>query len=797
MIKFSNATQKYSNNLNKKGIAHQFAFGQITVYINLSPDNRVNEILADMVKKLAGETSEEGGMEIAFLINNNVSRKAISIHTFQLVMKFFEQIFLSSNRSRQCNKFCKKHNLNRYGIFPGIRLRASEEVIMSSNAEEIVNHEGVAFSFAYEKIHNVKHQPERSSQHSLETIKATPLISWYFENIHKLKGKELLWFMTNIVDYQIAKTEIRKLTKRNSRVAYYYKLAIDMYPKPLSYKKVVGDERFPCEYIYQAINSRLIPTMRIGKLVYEVTQEEISRRLEETQERFIDETELKIMLMRVDTGSGKTATIGDLFASNMAYVGPTHKLIKQFMADVQKWNPYIDIVYIPQILDEDIPECEYKEQMKYHEKRGEWKKASQFRRKAILEHGSPRQQRLLREYDEAMNKKDGSPFITHSRLINKGRGFFNKKRFENVDTIIIDEDILPSLFPSSLHSDSTVIKNIKAVLKLVEEDLTDSGFGVTTGRNPSYDKNRMKLRDALLLFIDQIKKAKFEGIIKNEAKNTFELNKAILSSYTKRCENITFDLFNVLEAEILTCKNHSQWPSTIYTQDYSHVLRGKKILLMSATLDKEVHLQLFRKRINWNTEWVDMPRTKIKGRIISHPDLSTTKSALTKNPERINMINEKIKEIGCIDHVITYKDRKNEIKNDDVSHMHFYNTAGYNDYSGRNLAIVGTPNNIPENAATLHYLIYGEVPKSLQYEKEKRELIYDLKSRPVTKDEFRFSFFTFDHVDDERARSIHLWSTYNELLQAVGRARLTHHDCEVHVFSRLPIPQCVFNYELA
>lgn len=218
---------------------------------------------------------------------------------------------------------------------------------------------------------------------------------------------------------------------------------------------------------------------------------------------------------------------------------------------------------------------------------------------------------------------------------------------------------------------------------------------------------------------------------------------------------------------------------------------------MSATLDENVHAHLFKNKICRNTEWVDMPRTQIEGKIISHAGLSTTKNSFDKNPERISFIDKKIQEIGCIKHIITYKDRKNEIKSVENSHMHFYNTAGYNDYSGQNLAIVGTPNNIPENAVTLYYLIYEEVPKSLKYDNEKEEIIYDLRNRPIIKDEFKFSFFTFEHAEDDKVRAIHIWSTYRELIQAVGRARLTHHKCEVHVFSRLPIQQCVFNYEIA
>ncbi|MBT2667312.1 hypothetical protein J7J00_17675 [Bacillus sp. ISL-4] len=794
MIKLFNLTQEHSNNLRKNGIEHQFAFGQIVVPINLSPDNRVNEAMADMIKKLAGLQSHSNNTELVMkmdsLINiNNLYIKEPKIITSHLVDKFFKYCFESNNRAQCFSRFRSKHNLHRYGIFPAIKSKASEEILMSSNLEDMVSHDGLIFSFTTGKDYDLKKAPT-VLQHDLNAIKTTPLIQWYFGNIDKLKDNELLWFMTNIISYKNAKVEIRNLTKRNSRIAYYYKLALDVYPEPLSYKKIIGDGLFPYDYLYQAVNSPIVQTMRVSDPEKTVTQEEIAVQLKDIIRRFVEEEGEKIMLLRVDTGSGKTSTVGDFFSSNMAYVGPTHKLIKQFMEDVKKRNNHLDIVYVPQIKDEDIPECRHKKQMKYHEKRGEWKKVQKYRNKAIAEYGTPNQQQLLSNYKEALEKKDGSPFITHSRLIGNGQGFFNGENYQNVETIIIDEDILPSLFPSSVHGDKAVIKNVKSIIKLVKGEIDNNGFG----ENPaSFLNTKIELHDALQLFIKQINQAKVEGILKNSAQNIFKQHSGVLKSYIKNSNRITLDMFSILTCEVLTSKNHSKWPITIYTQDYSHVLQGKKLLVMSATLDKNVHLELFRKRLNVLTDWVDMPRTEIKGEIVCHTEFSTTKSSLTKNPDRIELINKKIKEIGCIDHVITYKDWKSKISSVNENHMHFYNTAGYNDYSGKNLAIVGTPNNIPESTVTLHYLIYRKVPKSLRFE---GELLYDLSNRAFFKDEFKFSFFTFRHKEDEKARAIHIWSTYNELLQAVGRARLTHHDCSVHVFSRLPIPQCKFSYEV-
>ena len=43
--------------------------------------------------------------------------------------------------------------------------------------------------------------------------------------------------------------------------------------------------------------------------------------------------------------------------------------------------------------------------------------------------------------------------------------------------------------------------------------------------------------------------------------------------------------------------------------------------------------------------------------------------------------------------------------------------------------------------------------------------------------------------DDELLRNIQLWMISSELEQAVGRARLIHHDCTVNVFSNLPLSQ--------
>jgi hypothetical protein len=239
------------------------------------------------------------------------------------------------------------------------------------------------------------------------------------------------------------------------------------------------------------------------------------------------------------------------------------------------------------------------------------------------------------------------------------------------------------------------------------------------------------------------------------------------------------DFTSVLTAKIFVKKQNGK--ATKFYIDNSEMFRHKKLIVMSATLDKNVHLPMFARLVNPNTHWHDVGRTKNVGNIYCYPEFSTTKAALSNNSDYVDRINDAINSLD-IDNVITYKDLKDKFPNE-TEQMHFYNSAGYNDLSGKNIAVVGTPNNQIEEVVALGYLIFDVLPKSYVGEK------LAVKNRSILRDEYKFSFFTFAHDEDEFFRRVHLWSTYNELLQAVGRARAVHHKCNVHVFSRLPIPQ--------
>lgn len=156
MIRFINVEQKHSDNLNEYGINHQFAFGQITVEINLSPQKRVNEVLVDMLKYLAGLQSNFEQVQLVTkttsLINNNIIREVKNVTSPKNVTNSFSMKAIASyllkahdtNARQQLNRFSKKNNLHKYGTLPAITIARPQP----EYSDDVAVHDGVFFNFS-------------------------------------------------------------------------------------------------------------------------------------------------------------------------------------------------------------------------------------------------------------------------------------------------------------------------------------------------------------------------------------------------------------------------------------------------------------------------------------------------------------------------------------------------------------------------------------------------------------------------------------------------------------------------
>ena len=137
---------------------------------------------------------------------------------------------------------------------------------------------------------------------------------------------------------------------------------------------------------------------------------------------------------------------------------------------------------------------------------------------------------------------------------------------------------------------------------------------------------------------------------------------------------------------------------------------------------------------------------------------------------------EKVDEIvGDLErNVITFK------KFSPDAEIYFGKTEGFNEYKGKDLAVIGTPHNVP--------FLYNLIGAYLGYRTDDR-----LSVRYVENGMYAFPFMTFR---DKEIRNLQFYFIESELEQAIGRARILRHDCTVYLFSNFPCRQAQLRQEI-
>ena len=105
--------------------------------------------------------------------------------------------------------------------------------------------------------------------------------------------------------------------------------------------------------------------------------------------------------------------------------------------------------------------------------------------------------------------------------------------------------------------------------------------------------------------------------------------------------------------------------------------------------------------------------------------------------------------------------------------IYYGKTEGFNDYCGQDLAVVGTPHNVP--------FVYRLIGHHLGYDAEG-----SMNPAIAEHNGYSFRMMTFKDLD---MRNLQFYFLESELEQAVGRARLLRHPCTVYLFSNFPCRQ--------
>lgn len=193
-------------------------------------------------------------------------------------------------------------------------------------------------------------------------------------------------------------------------------------------------------------------------------------------------------------------------------------------------------------------------------------------------------------------------------------------------------------------------------------------------------------------------------------------------------------------------------------------LPNRKMIIVSASANKKLYQGYFPdRRIIFHT----IHKAEYQGKVIQY-------SAHTMSRKCIEQIGadtvfDKIEKITGKIPVISFKmTNKGDI--------YFGKTEGFDEYCGKDIAVVGTPHSKP--------LFYKLLACELGY--IKKNVSYTLNCRRVVRNGYDFKIMSFADPD---IQNLQLFLIETDLEQAIGRSRVLRKTCTVYVFSNYPCEQ--------
>ena len=433
----------------------------------------------------------------------------------------------------------------------------------------------------------------------------------------------------------------------------------------------------------------------------------------------------KINVIKVDTGGGKTYFLQRL--SNIAICTPNHKKALEIYNDRKQLG--LDSILIPDLSKHLTPKMKALYAIgAVNEANLEIRlEASKAYKKWGMRSESGKAFIHYLETLERMKNEETVVIMTIQRAVNT-TNFFGRK-------VVFDESPLDELLEMKTLSK-------QAVLDALDKEMLPSEMH------------------------QQIMKLKFQ-IEANDKNTGFSLikaeNDAIKKELSKYAQHLVeigcTNLFHMLNAH------------TLYYNDDKIVCYRKRTLppdctIFSATLPEEIAKLVLGDIIHH-----DLGNIEIKGELLQYSPETYSRACLKNNTDILPDIVKK--HLDC--NFITFKKYEEQLWEmgiDDNKTMHFGALEGLNTFGGQDLVVIGTPYINPD--AVKNYA------RAIGYECT----IEKAMLRNVEFNGYKFRLTTFDN---EVLRAIHLHLIWEQLQQAVGRARLVNHDCTVHVYAEVPV----------
>jgi hypothetical protein len=338
----------------------------------------------------------------------------------------------------------------------------------------------------------------------------------------------------------------------------------------------------------------------------------------------------------------------------------------------------------------------------------------------------------LREYMEARERLktcEGSVITTQRYLLN-----MDEKRIREYDAVIVDED---PIFKSVISNQCEI--TISA-FKQLSEETSDSRL----------DEKIEKL----------LKRAETESCIELDSFE-WEDDEGEYADISNGVDIPAFCMARKFYVRKAAKERNLKEGTVVFIKPV--FFKNVKYIMVSATADETICRDFFGED---SVNFYECKQAAYKGNLYQYPQKSMSRTSIENSPGIIQRLMKRFN--ISANKVITFMIYA-------LSALHFGNTEGSNSLEGENLLVIGTP----YHAEFVYKLVAFTM--GLDFDEDA-----EMKEQMVTHNGCRFWFNTYE---DDVLRNIQFWMIESELEQAVGRARLLRHDCDVHLFSSFPLRQ--------
>ena len=711
------------------------------------------------------------------------------------------------NTIRNLKSFYKKIGINIFEKYPFILKSVKvEEICESSNNiyyREVrknthildnfknIDYDGFIFSFdknAYNhtkatnraaKIQTIKVEKIKRSKIDFKKLeRKCNLFNDFIKGI-RLKHEEIYHLSTNLYDFEKYPTLLSDtLIKHNYN---NWENKFNTYTASMNYRYSPTRCSNRCKYFNECMNPLNIKEKYYQKEAKAVMIDNpkklevkfVEDILKAEFEKLKDGDKDLVTLIKAPTGIGKSRMLQTLDLTNTIVAVSNHRLGEQLYNDLLKNPDNEGMIYAkPLNMDRLSDELKYKVQKFYDlGLHGEV-------RNLVYDEIKKWNRRHEEGFDYPPFYKDLIEFADNTEYVSKANSLLythhrmsfgaNNKR---IDRVIIDEDFLKGFIKYDYFNKNDIFEDLNKIRRWAEK---------FNNPNSKYYKDYIDMdclcQELEIKLYENSNSKWFENPLRDLIiEGGF---KQLLVQYIKdNKDNINMNIFKIIRAEYVSIKQ--DFIHFINAEDIK-VLKDYRTIILSATLDEDIHCKFIQKYLpEKQIEFKDLGDVELKGNIYCDCSYSYSREGLKNITDKGQYKLDKILSSDNYENIITFmsNDLVDVKKYGKKKITHFGATEGLNGYEGQNLCVLGTPHHNSAIYEAYGVILTGKSPVSTTW-----------KVKRIRKYGFEFDLNTYENDEDEIFTQIQLYFLYSELIQAVGRARAIRFDCDVYVYSSIPIP---------